>query len=489
MFVTILKKEILDGLFTARFVITLILCLTLIPLGIYVNLREYEFRETNHAEALRLHREHVASSVPGAEFEAEAFRRPAVLGLFSAGLEAALPSRAVTSRDGIYRVSVDQGLSNPYGHIFGRLDLLSFVTIVLSLLAFVFTHGTVTGERERGTLRLLLTASASRGEVFFGKLFGNYLLFVTPVLASLAIGFIIIGRSGAAAGLWGHFLPHVVLVVVFTLLFLFCMFCIGMFASTLTRRTGSAIVALIFVWTVLVLTVPRLAPMLAEALLPVRPRQLVDMDKTNARAALEREFSEKYEELYQATVDSRGGSSGSLLVPVDPFMTPDQQEFLAEYRKRAAVMDSAYAARLADTLRVLEREDREASRRQAELTTALSRLSPVGSYAALIGAVTGTGIQEWDRLLEHARAYQRRVEETFYSRWNVLHLGRGLTRTSPAGGTCPPDVDHGVLTAVVPDPPLSAALRHQWVDFGLLVVVTYLACMAGYVRFQHYDAR
>ena len=489
MFWTILTKEIREGLCTPRFAITAVLCLTLIPLGIYVNLGDYELREQYHAEALRLQRERAQSGVVGAGFEGQAFRQPSLLSVFSTGLETALPSRVVTSRDGITRISSDQDLSSPHGRILGRFDLMSFVTVVLSLLAFTFTHGTIAGEKEKGTLRLLLNAPAGRGQILFGKLVGNYMLFSAPLLLGIGIGLLVISRSGSAAVLWGDLSFQVALICLFTLLFVLCIFSVGMFVSVFTRTSGSAILALVFVWTLLVLTVPRLAPMVAEAVLPARPRHLVEMDKVNARARLEQEYAGRYEELFGRVLTSRGLHPGKMLVPVDAFMTPSQRQAVAEYRTRVVAIEQEYDARLGDTLAVLEGASAQASRRQSRLATILSRLSPVGSYAALIGAVTGTGIQEWERLLEGARAYQHRMDAEFYCRWKVTRLGRNLVMTSPTDGSCEQNVDRAVLTAVFPGPPLGAALGDCWADFGLLLLMTCGACLGAYIRFQRYDAR
>ena len=56
-----------------------------------------------------------------------------------------------------------------------RLDFTTVVAILLSFLAIVLGYDAICGERERGTLQLLLANSVPRSTVVLGKLIGGLL--------------------------------------------------------------------------------------------------------------------------------------------------------------------------------------------------------------------------------------------------------------------------------------------------------------------------
>ncbi len=101
MLKTIIKKEILEAIFSLRFLIATLLCFVLIPLGMYVNMKEYEQRLADYQEAVRLYQQRSEGNIPW-DFQAEGYRPPSVLSIFSVGLEYFFPNKIVTSRGGAF---------------------------------------------------------------------------------------------------------------------------------------------------------------------------------------------------------------------------------------------------------------------------------------------------------------------------------------------------------------------------------------------------
>ena len=59
---------------------------------------------------------------------------------------------------------------NPYLAIFASFDLVYIFQLVLGLLAILIASETISGEKEDGTLRLMLTTNVSRAQVLAGKI-------------------------------------------------------------------------------------------------------------------------------------------------------------------------------------------------------------------------------------------------------------------------------------------------------------------------------
>ena len=86
MFRILLQKEIQDSITSLRFIIALILCLILIPLGMYVNLKDYEKRQGSYEQSVSIYQQDhpLERSVARG---GKGFRKPSLFSIFSIGLE------------------------------------------------------------------------------------------------------------------------------------------------------------------------------------------------------------------------------------------------------------------------------------------------------------------------------------------------------------------------------------------------------------------
>ena len=208
---TLIRKEVHESLLSFRFLFGALLCLVLIPLGIFISSREYEQKRVDYQEALRLYTERTQGQVYS-NMEAVGFRPPSVLSVLSLGLEPFLPSKVTTSPDGDFRAEKDVEVGNPDSLLFGKVDLLFNIGFVISLLGLIFTFNSVSGEKESSALRLIMANSVPRWQIIVAKMIGNYLVLVIPFVLSLVIGVLILSLSGGAAVFSGQLLPALAVV-------------------------------------------------------------------------------------------------------------------------------------------------------------------------------------------------------------------------------------------------------------------------------------
>ncbi len=159
MFVTLMGKEMRDQMSSLRFAVSLILAFLFLttstyilasdsswsrrPLSIYVKLKDHLY--TN---------EHswywVTRDVPQ-------------LRVLATGLDENLSlSSNSTATNGPRFLENRNFVHNPNRYIFSQLDFVFFINIVGSLLAFAFTFDAISGERQRGTLRLIMVNPVPR---------------------------------------------------------------------------------------------------------------------------------------------------------------------------------------------------------------------------------------------------------------------------------------------------------------------------------------
>ena len=125
-----------------------------------------------------------------------------------------LLSRGITNNVG-YIVSIDLweipflplqfnwAQNSPFMKVFPPFDFSAVLSVMISLLALVFSYDAVTREREEGTLRFIFSSSVSRYSFLLGKWLG-VVLTVLPIL--LACFLLALGSSDLDMGIADYLL-------------------------------------------------------------------------------------------------------------------------------------------------------------------------------------------------------------------------------------------------------------------------------------------
>lgn len=79
---------------------------------------------------------------------------------------------------------------------FSDIDWVFIISVLLSFIAMLLTYDSFCGERQLGTLRLILSGSIPRYKVLFGKYFGAVFTLGVPLLTGLLISLVIVVSSG-----------------------------------------------------------------------------------------------------------------------------------------------------------------------------------------------------------------------------------------------------------------------------------------------------
>ena len=163
----------------------------------------------------------------------------------------------------------------------GPLSVAAVLQLLLPLLLLVLGFSTWTAERERGTLRLLLSLGAKPGTLFVGKLLGLFvsvaclllpaLLGGGLVLSALSEGSTALDRLAALGGLYALGLAS----------FLF----LALGISALAKSSRSALVAVLALWVGMALVLPRVGQSVAELTAPVLDREAFDREVASTMAA------------------------------------------------------------------------------------------------------------------------------------------------------------------------------------------------------------
>jgi ABC-type transport system involved in multi-copper enzyme maturation permease subunit len=280
------------------------------------------------------------------------------------------------------------------------------------------------------------------------------------------------------------------LVLVISLLFLFCIFNLGIFVSTLTHSSIVSMVGVLFAWVVLALIIPKMSPMIAQVVYPVRSRQIVDTEKAMVLGEIRREKEKAEAELYKTVLAEAGLS-------VDQAFDDSEETGQAqkEYDNRKGPVSRQYQERMSKEARRIEENYMNRRRVQETIATNLSRISPICCFTYALSEMAGTGTSEIENFLKQAQQFQETVKESFYNyyEYREYRIEYEHGSRSSSGHTKKEGFDPGK----VPVPHISGyrhvdlagALSVCWFDIVLLVLFSVLFFTGAFVSFLRYDVR
>ncbi|TAG80183.1 MAG: DUF3526 domain-containing protein [Betaproteobacteria bacterium] len=144
----------------------------------------------------------------------------------------------------------DGELENPWNLLTGRFDFAFVVVVLLPLAILALTYNMLSGEREQGTLKLVLAQGGRPGSLILGKLFAR----TFPVL-SVTLGVLFIFVLATRAVDANVAIQLIALACVIALYSAFW-FAIATLMNVLNRSSAFNAIVLVGAWVGLVLVVP-----------------------------------------------------------------------------------------------------------------------------------------------------------------------------------------------------------------------------------------
>ena len=382
----IAKRELYDNLNSLRFALATFLLLALMLTNAVAHLREHperiqEYRTsvTDYWNALtsRTNLYELAQKGPGF-----LYKQPSPLRFCAEGGEAFLSGRvdagAVYWEGGDLKgfwslayPSSTPNLTNVRPDV-TKIDWGFIVGYVLSLIALLFTFDSISGERERGTLRLILANPMPRHTVLIGKFLGALISISIPFTLSVLINLFVITASGDVhldAEAWGRLSIIFIVAVLYAGLFI----ALGLLVSARVQGSAVSLVILLLTWVTFVVFIPSTLASIASGFSPA--------------PMTSDEFWERKSQLYDKLWDEYY-ARGDKPLSKSELVTKD-----AEGRER------------------LSQEHLTQQIAQVELARAATRVSPVALVQHLLESFAGTGFSRHVQFLENAQRYARQYRE------------------------------------------------------------------------------
>ncbi len=483
-------REIQESIINLRFLFTFLICLVLIPLSFYLGADEYKNRKEHIANLEKLYIQQHEGNIRY-DINAEGYRPPSPFSIFSIGLEYHLPDKVITSRNGNLQFARQWGMNNPVSLLTGKIDFLYVISFIMPLLIFSLTFNSISGEKENGTLRLVLSNRVPKWSIVVAKITGPYLMFFICFISGIILGVILLLFTDKGIVLDSSFINILIIIALFSMLFLFILYNIGTFISIISRTTFLSMVISLFVYVIFAMLIPKLSPMLAQVIFPVKSIQVHNTEKNILREEITTNRENKKKKLMS---DLKTGYGLPLsLRELDRF--PEKREFyddviVPEYDKQILLIDEEYNKELTNAMARIDETYENEQNTQKSIALNIARLSPFSSYINLVSDLSSTGFSEMKNYREQAEQFNDYVKSEIYDKVTVK-------RYYDAGGyremreEIEDDSDHAAVPRIAEYRYMkpSIVIAKDWPDLLLICLFAVLFLTASVTGFLKYDVR
>ena len=432
MLKNLIGRELLDNLMTFRFAAVALITLLLVVANTVVLTQDYEQRLESYNDAIKKHHQDLRNSKTYSTAYLFVDRAPNPLSIFNVGLDKRLGNLI-----GIYHGFMPtlwdtqmHGTDNPFIAFFSSIDIVFVFEVILSLMGLIFAYDAIAGERERGTLRLVLAQPIGRGQILLAKYISAMACLLVPLILSLLFALLLLTRSIPLST--ADFL-RIAGIVLTSFAYLSLFYLIGLLISVATRRTGTALMLAMFVWGFLILVYPNLIRATVNPGGDTQARiktaqnqiqQILDEYERERQKFLENEgiagetseFSKALGFYHQADVNPVTLTTYIENMSVISEIRPDFEKYVPVAKRYYNFVEPLATRTVEKAWRIRKQALDEIYVQQATMDRILLKLSPVGIYDTATQAWAGTDLSGLRDFFEAARRYRKVVIDYLYAK-------------------------------------------------------------------------
>jgi len=405
MIYKIAKKEILLNLMTFKFTVGTIICVVFTGVFTSILLKDYQQRLENYNRAVADDVAELRTAKVYKNIGPVIYRRPEALSVFSEGLEKQLSNSVKIDFENIPEIESKYAENNPLLVIFSTLDISLIFKIVLSILALLIAFDAISGERQRGTLKLMLAGTAGRHQVLAGKLLAGLITLFIPITMSFIVALLILCLL-PNINLSTSDLAVLTVMYVVSLVYISALYNLGLLVSCLTKEPTTSLMFVLLFWIILALLIPNISVSLAGEFCGPGSTEKTDRQV----AALKTEFNRKYSE-FRKTLPSRAeqqfygyGAYGAWYIGCSTAKAMQRYQQIFAYRQP---LWEKYAQNMWKTRREYLRK----LVRQKHFADNISRCSPISLYGGIMSTLSGTDLNSFEDFIAQAITYRNAIGE------------------------------------------------------------------------------
>jgi ABC-type transport system involved in multi-copper enzyme maturation permease subunit len=405
----IAKKELLSNLMTLRFFVGTVLFLVMSVLFTCVLLSDYRVKLESYNGYVSRNNDELKKLMTYQNLKPTIYKPPEILSIFSKGVEENTGNSAQISIGEVPETTSTAASKNPLLSVFPVLDVTLVFKLVISVLALLLAYDSISGEREDGTLKLMLANGIPRHKVLLGKLVGGMITLAIPI----AVGFLMISlilEFSPTVEMTGDDWIRVALMFVFSLIMVSLLFNLGLLLSSVTKHASDTLMFLLFIWVLFLLVIPNGSAYLAERIRPIESREKVDSQVQEIRGRFEKELDSKRKPWPQGNgVQSDAGEPWGWY---HRFATKN----LIRYKQELNALSEPLRISYADDAWQANKAYLESMKRQKDLADLTSKFSPISLYEDLVTSLSRTDVPGSKRFANQAREYRQQIIDYLYNK-------------------------------------------------------------------------
>ena len=421
MIKAIWRKELLEQLTNQRFIYCTLIIVSLIWLIGLLRIEDYE--------RARAEKDRIVAEIADEFYKIDGYsvvrtkvvRTPSPLEVFDRGVT---EQKSSVVSIGIYEIPylVDKHTlsttGNPLLVIVGSFDVVHVIQIFLSLIAVLLGCESISGEKEKGTLSLMLTMNASRVQIVAGKFLSGITVLNIPIfLGFLGITIFLIASENGR--LTNDNWISLIGIGTISLFYIAIFYLIGMALSCCTHNTSTSLTYGLFTWVFLVIVLPSIIMFFVN-------QQFHRQTDAQTAEAVQDELWNEYQQ--RADGLARRAGMGDTYPPLHLLSNTygigvlgnNIQFILGPIEEDAPLADFLNLLRRGENVRLqyVQKiwnacsplwEDRPRS--LIRLNDQLQRITPAGAYLEVTGGLAGTDAGVFYYLIGQARQYRNQLLE------------------------------------------------------------------------------
>ena len=367
----LIKKEFLENIFNKRFYLLLLLNICLGWSSTFILTIEYNQHLSEYYQQVNLQNNMLDNHFTLNAWDGAILMPPLPPPKFSPFI------RTLKNNFTVF-ASID---NNPILMLFPFLDIVFLIGILMSLTAISLSYNSISGERESGTLKLMLTSGISRSHLLFGKWMGGMISIITILFINLFGAFLIVYALSEFDWQpvdWATFL----FLFFLSALYCSCFFSLGFYISTKTKNSASSIIVALLVWLVFIIILPTTPKYLAEL---IHARPSVSQIQYEVFFKIKQEEQERINE-----VRAQYYSKGLTEAEVETNSKTEVDKIIVEYENKSEELKQAAV---------------KSSALYELVTAAIHFLSPYSCYIISSSELTASGATNQINFINDAQRY------------------------------------------------------------------------------------
>jgi len=258
MLTNIIKKEFLENLLNQRFAISLVLAALISWTSTFILTKNYNDEVKDYYRRVNLQNRMIDDYFHLQGWDGGLMMPPKPAPKLSCLVQGIQRGLTIFG-------SIDE---NPVIVLFPFMDILFVIGIIMSIAALTLSYDRISGEKETGTLRLLLVSFHGRARLLLGKWVGG-LLSVSIILVISLLGSVLIAYTLSESS-WTT-TEWIALLALFVLSALYCavFYSLGLMISAKTLTPSDSIIIALVFWVLFTLILPTVPPYIANLLYSV----------------------------------------------------------------------------------------------------------------------------------------------------------------------------------------------------------------------------